>query len=49
VEGAALAVAIFAAIIAVTAAWYTHQERARQRQLKRDEKKAKKKRRRWLY
>jgi cell division protein FtsL len=49
VEGAALAVAIFAVIIAVSAAWYTHQERARLRQLKREEKKAKKRRRRWLY
>lgn len=48
-EGAALAVAIFAVIIAVTAAWYTHQERARMRRLKREEKKAKKRRRRWLY
>jgi hypothetical protein len=49
VEGAALAVAIFAMIIAVTAAWYTHQERARMRRMKREEKKAKKRRRRRLF
>ncbi|HYJ68724.1 MAG TPA: hypothetical protein VEX15_13820 [Nocardioidaceae bacterium] len=48
-EGAALAVAIFAILIALMSVWYTHQERATIRRAKREEKKAKKRRKRWLY
>lgn len=48
-EGVALALAIFALVIALTAAWYTSQERSRQAKKERAAKLAKKRRNRWLF
>jgi uncharacterized protein YdgA (DUF945 family) len=48
-EGVALALALVALAIALTAAWYTHEERARQAKKERAAKLAKKRRNRWLF
>jgi uncharacterized protein YdgA (DUF945 family) len=48
-EGVALAVAVVALVVAMTAAWYTSQERARQAKKERAAKLAKKRRSRWLF
>jgi hypothetical protein len=48
-EGVALALALVAMVIALTAAWYTREERARQAKKAREDKLAKKRRNRWLF
>lgn len=48
-EGAALALSVFALIIAGAAAWYTKRERTRHARREREAQRAKRRRNRWLF